>query len=83
MNSPYLLRLSAAVFCLIPNLIIAQLDIQGTVVDQRGSPLIGVSILLQGTNIGTTSDLEGSFNLTIPNDRGVLDFSYLGYKTES
>ncbi len=44
-------------------------------------PLIGVSVIVQGTDIGTITDLEGNFTLDVP-EKAVLKVSYLGYVTQ-
>lgn len=54
----------------------------GTVVDKEKEPLIGVSILVQGTSIGTITDIDGHFYLDVPDKRSVLEFSYVGYKKQ-
>lgn len=52
--------------------------ITGTVKDQSGEPLIGVSIVVKGTTTGTVTDFDGNFELNAkPGD--VLHFSYIGY----
>lgn len=52
--------------------------ITGTVKDQSGEPLIGVSIVVKGTTTGTVTDFDGNFALNAkPGD--VLHFSYIGY----
>lgn len=59
----------------------ADISVKGTVIDADGSePLIGVSILVQGSTQGTITDFDGNFELTVP-DKAVLQFSYIGYKT--
>jgi len=59
-----------------------QLEVSGSVKDEEGLPLPGVTILLKGSGTGTISDLNGKFTLTIPNAEGqVLVFSYIGMKT--
>ncbi|MEL7833727.1 TonB-dependent receptor [Fodinibius sp. Rm-B-1B1-1] len=56
-------------------------DISGRVVDaETGEPLPGVNIFVEGTNTGTTSDENGEFSLTIPDDSEVLVFSFIGYE---
>ncbi len=70
-------------FCLIVGLNYAQTDISGTVTDKDGSPLIGVSILVKGTTVGTTTDLDGSFMLSVPEGMEDIEISYLGYRTQS
>ncbi len=63
--------------------LLAQLTVTGVIKDQGGESLIGVSILLKGTTIGTVSDLDGSFSLDIPDNQGIIELSYLGYRTET
>lgn len=62
---------------------LAQQTISGTVVDAANNPLIGVSIQIQNTNIGTTTDANGRFSLTIPGRTGVLQVSSVGYQTQT
>ncbi|UOB16630.1 SusC/RagA family TonB-linked outer membrane protein [Abyssalbus ytuae] len=54
--------------------------ITGRVIDDSGVLLPSVSILLKGTNIGTTTDFDGNYSIEAPND-GVLVISYIGFKT--
>lgn len=56
------------------------IQVTGTVNDETGSPLPGVSILLKGTTRGTTTDLDGKFSISGPSS-GVLVFSFIGYNT--
>lgn len=59
----------------------ADIHVKGKVIDADGSePLIGVSILVKGTTIGTVTDFDGNFELTVP-DKSTLQISYIGYKT--
>lgn len=63
----------------------AQSIISGTVKDETGQGLPGVSIMLKGSNgIATTSDVDGSYRLSVPADQvtGVLVFSFIGYKAQ-
>ena len=61
----------------------ADINVKGKVIDADGSePLIGVSILVEGTTQGTITDFDGNFEMTVP-DKAVLQFSYIGYKTIS
>jgi len=57
-------------------------SISGRVTEKSGEPLPGVSVLLKGTQRGTVTDIDGRFQLDIPNDDAVLVFSFVGYKTE-
>ena len=57
--------------------------ISGKVSDvESGGGLPGVSILVKGTATGTTSDTDGNYKLTVPNERSVLVFSYIGYLSQ-
>lgn len=57
-------------------------QIAGRVMDERNEPVIGASIQIAGTSIGTVTDVNGNFNLTIPPSGGVLQISYVGYKSQ-
>ena len=71
-----------AVFCLIPQTILAQnVSVQGTVTDENGESMIGVSVLVKGTNTGVITDLDGNFALSVPSG-STLVFSYIGYQTQ-
>lgn len=56
--------------------------IQGEVVDEKGEPLIGVSVLVKGTAIGVITDFDGKFVLDVPNGNSDIIFSYIGYKDQ-
>ncbi len=56
--------------------------ITGSVTDEKGEPIPGVSVLLKGTQRGTVTDQQGAFRLAIPEQPAVLLFSYVGYKTQ-
>lgn len=58
-----------------------QQTVSGTVVDDFGQPLIGVSILEKGTTNGVITDMDGNFTLKLTSDSRILVFSYIGYKT--
>lgn len=53
----------------------------GTVYDQNGEPVIGASVMVKGTSIGTATDIEGKYVLNVPAN-GTLVVSYVGYKTQ-
>lgn len=54
--------------------------ITGTVVDEAGEPLIGVSVLIKGTTIGGITDVNGKFSLKVPLG-SILTVSYIGYQS--
>lgn len=57
--------------------------VTGTVTDQTGQPVPGVSVFVQGTTTGTTTDIDGRFSLPVPAEQlgGRLEFNSLGYET--
>ena len=60
---------------------VRNISVKGVVVDANGEPVIGASVQLKGsTGIGTITDLDGKFTLSVPAN-GVLQISYIGYKT--
>lgn len=62
--------------------LVAQRTITGVVTDDKGEALIGASVVVKGTSIGTVSDLDGSFRLQVPADATILMVSYTGYSTK-
>ena len=68
-------------FLLSTNLIFSQNIISGTVADEDGNALPGVSIVEKGTSNGTVSDFDGNYSITVQ-DGQILVFSYLGYETQ-
>lgn len=62
--------------------VLAQRTITGKVVDSQGQPLIGVTVLVKGTTVGTATDVEGNFSLQVPNDQATLQLSYVGYTAQ-
>ena len=61
----------------------AQQTVKGKVTAQEdGMPLPGVSIVVQGTNTGAVTDLEGNYSISVPNSESVLVFSFIGYTTQ-
>lgn len=59
-----------------------QPKISGKVTDEKGEPLIGVSILVKGTTTGVITDFNGSFSLELPSNAKTLVFSYIGYASQ-
>ncbi|HYW36282.1 MAG TPA: SusC/RagA family TonB-linked outer membrane protein [Balneolaceae bacterium] len=61
-----------------------QHTVTGTVRDaQTSNTLPGVNILVKGTTIGTTTDSTGHYSINVPNNKKILRFTYVGYKTKS
>lgn len=55
--------------------------VKGCVRDQNGEPLVGVTVKIQGTSLGTITDIDGNYSLPVPNDQVKIEFSYVGYNT--
>ena len=56
--------------------------ITGTIKDNNGDPVIGASIQIKNTGIGTITDYNGQFSLSNVPENGILIISYIGYDTE-
>jgi len=56
--------------------------ITGTVVDDKGLPLIGVSVKIAGLATGAVTDVDGKFKVQVANENTVLVFSYIGFDTQ-
>ena len=58
--------------------------VSGKIVDaEDGSPIVGASIIIKGTQIGTVSDIDGYYSITLPQDHRQLSFTYIGYQTQT
>lgn len=73
---PYLLIAVFMAFTL--NVSSQQKLVQGSVTDDSGAPLPGVTVVVKGTTQGTITDYDGEYSLTVPEDANVLVFSYIG-----
>ncbi|MGV3502726.1 MAG: SusC/RagA family TonB-linked outer membrane protein [Adhaeribacter sp.] len=56
-----------------------QMPVKGQVTDEQGGGLPGVTILVKGSNVGTTTDPSGNFSLNVPNGSASLIVSFVGY----
>lgn len=72
-----------SVMALLPAAALAQgmVTATGTVTDANGDPLIGCTVQLKGSSVGTVTDLDGRFKMQVPEGK-TLTFSYIGYKTK-
>ena len=62
---------------------LAQTEISGTVVSaDDGEPVVGASVLVVGTQMGTVTDIDGNFHLSVPEGKSQLRFQYVGLKTQ-
>jgi TonB-dependent starch-binding outer membrane protein SusC len=51
----------------------------GKVTNEKGEGMVGVTIVLKGSTMGTSTDPQGHYSLSVPNGNGVLVFSFIGY----
>ncbi len=58
-------------------------SVSGKVRDNTGLPLPGATVLVQGTTIGTVTDVEGNYSITIPNNAGQLTYSFVGFDSQT
>ena len=58
-------------------------SIRGKVIDNNGQPLPGANVVVEGTTIGTVTDLDGNYSITIPNNSSQLTFSFIGYNSKT
>lgn len=69
---------------LLPFSVLAQSTITGVVTEKAsGQSIPGVNVNVKGTTVGTSTDFDGKYSLSKLNSGDVLEFSYLGFKTQS
>lgn len=56
-------------------------SIKGKVLDENGQGILGVTIIIKGTSKGTTTAADGSFSINAEQEKSILVFSFVGYKT--
>ncbi|GAA4307175.1 SusC/RagA family TonB-linked outer membrane protein [Aestuariibaculum suncheonense] len=62
---------------------ISQNTVKGVVKDVQGMPLIGVNIVEKGTSNGVATDFDGNYSITLKSSNAILEFSYLGFQSQS
>lgn len=67
----------------LPALLLAQVSVSGTITDASGNAVPGASIRLRNSNLGTSSDANGKFSLTIPGSGGTLEISAISFKSQT
>lgn len=77
-----ILLLSAVFLCLLTTGAWAQRTVSGTVSEDNGSTIPGVNVVLKGTSNGTTTDIDGTYRMSIPEEGGILVFSFIGLATQ-
>ncbi len=71
-------------FCMIAVLSYSQRTVTGTITDgETNEALIGANVLVAGTTVGTITDIDGNFSLSVPNDATALEVTYTGYTSQT
>ena len=58
------------------------ITVTGKVRDENGADFPGVNVLVKGTSVGTSTDINGNYSLEVPDENAVLVFSFIGYTTQ-
>ena len=58
------------------------IKITGQVTDEEGEPLIGVSVTIKGTTNAVMTDLDGVYSITVPDNKTILEYRYIGFVTK-
>jgi len=61
---------------------VAAITITGQVKDNKGLPLPGVTIKIKGSDVGTQTGIDGNYNVSVPDGKAVLVFSFIGFVTQ-
>jgi len=62
--------------------VFSQVQVKGKVIDKQGEALLGVNVVLGGTTTGTTTDLDGNYSISVPSEKSVLRFSFIGFVSQ-
>lgn len=84
-NKMLMKRLNLIILCLllgIGSAIAQTLKVEGRIVEESGEPIVGATVLIKGTTNGVISDVDGNFNITVPNDKTILVISFIGYQKQ-
>jgi len=74
-------KMLCVLLCTLTSLsgVYAQRVVTGRVTDNTGESLPGVSVIISGTTTGTSTNVDGYYEIAVPSANSVLEFSYLGY----
>lgn len=75
------IALSLLMLCSVPFLF-AQIQISGKVMDETKEPIMGANVKVKGGTMGTITDLDGNFRISVPKSSSVLVISFIGYATK-
>ena len=69
-------------FCILIATVVSAQTVKGKIVDDKGEPIIGASVLEKGTQNGIITDANGNFTLQLKSEKSVLEISYVGYQAK-
>ena len=74
-----------ALMMMVPAMLMAQTTrkVSGTVTDEAGEPLIGVTVMAVGSQAGGVTDFDGNYSVNVPAGTTQLQFSYVGYQKQT
>jgi TonB-dependent starch-binding outer membrane protein SusC len=75
------LLLTFSVMLLSIGSIIAQSQVTGKVMDEKGDPLVGATVVVKSTTVGTVTDVDGNYTIAVPKGSDVLVFSFVGFSS--
>lgn len=81
MNQSMIKKLLYGVLLLCSQWAMAQVDIKGIVVDVKGQPLLGATVVVKERNVGATTDIDGKFSVKAEQGQ-TLEVSYIGFQTK-
>ena len=61
----------------------AKRTVKGQLLDEKGEPLIGASVIVKGQNTGVATDIDGNYSIEVAGENPELCFSYIGYKPQT
>ena len=58
-------------------------SVSGVVLDEQDEPLIGCSVMVVGTSLGTVTDINGHYSIALPRGKNQIKFAYVGYLSQT
>lgn len=84
MKKRYLqLGLLSLLLMLCQSYVSAQTTVSGAITDEDNGPIIGATVYVKGTTIGTLTGADGSFTISVPDGSEEIEVTYLGYKSQT
>lgn len=82
-NNHFLRRLQLMLFLLLfaSAGAMAQVTVTGAITDKNNESIFGANVLVKGTSIGTVSDIDGKYSISVPDNNSILVFSFLGFES--